>query len=769
MQEIYIKLIIGSLLHDIGKILFRYNDGRNHSQSGGDFLQNEIKIEDPDILDQVRFHHAEHLKRAKVKDDSLAYVTYIADNISSAVDRRKNSGEETGFDRGMALESIFNLLNGNDEEFFYRAEQLEKGINYPSDVSIGFNEGFYGKIVRHIQDSLNGIQFTMEYINSLLEILEADLSFVPSSTMKGEVGDISLFDHVKLTAAFSVCIAAYLQQGNEVVDYKQELFINTKQFYSKKVFLLFSMDMSGIQDFIYTIASKDALKSLRSRSFYLEMLMEHLIDELLEETEMSRANLLYSGGGHAYLILPNTNKIKDKLQKFEKSVNTWLLKEFHTALYLGCAYEECSANALHNEPEGSYRKIFQSVSGKISEKKAHRYEADELIKMNFMESSETVRECKVCRRSDHLNEEDICYICHSLVQMSPYILYKGFFVIVNEPGEKVYLPMPDGHFMIADSQKNLLEQMKKDTGNYIRSYVKNNAYSGLNVAKRLWIGDYTSGDTFEELASESIGINRIAVLRADVDNLGTAFVNGFVSEKYGERYMTISRTATFSRKMSMFFKYHINAILDQGEYYITEKREPGKRKITIVYSGGDDLFVVGSWDEVIGFAVDLYDAFSEFTQRTLSISAGIGIYPGKYPIHNMAARTGELEACAKQNPGKNAVTLFEDSLTFGWDDFENDVLETKLPFLKDFFDQFPKKGKAYLYRMLDLIRNIDDDKINLARLAYAMARLEDEMGQGEADIRFFSSKIYKWIQEKASRKALIAAIYLYVYLNREED
>lgn len=772
MRDTYVKLVIGSLLHDIGKILYRYNDGRNHSKSGAEFLQNEVKINDSDILDQVRFHHMDYLKNAKVKNDSLAYITYIADNISSATDRRKNDTEEFGFDRNMPLESIFNLLNGHDEKHCYSAEPIREKINYPKSGFGGFDEQFYGSIVCDLKKKLEKIEFTEEYVNSLIEVLEEDLSFIPSSTNKGEVGDISLYDHVKLTAAFSLCIVAYLEE-KKINDYKQTLFINinAKQFYSQRVFLLFSMDMSGIQDFIYTIISKDALKSLRSRSFYLEILMEHIIDELLKETEMSRANLLYSGGGHAYLILPNTDEIKDKIGKFEKSVNAWLLEEFHTALYLGCGYQQCSANELHNYPKGSYRKIFQSVASQISEKKTHRYDANELLKMNFLEYSQTTRECKVCRRSDSLNKEDICPICSSLIQMSKYILHRGFFVIVNKPKENVYLPMPNEYAMIADSQTDLLQRMKEDKENYIRSYTKNEVYSGSNIAKRLWVGDYTSGETFEELANESVGINRIAVLRADVDNLGTAFVNGFASEKYGEKYMTISRTATFSRKMSMFFKYHINAILNQGEYYIAEERKPDKRKITIVYSGGDDLFVVGSWDEIIGFAVDLHDAFSKFTQNTLSISAGIGIYPSKYPIHHMAARTGELEDCAKHNPGKNAVTLFEDNLTFDWDTFKNNVLKEKLVFLKDFFNTFPQKGKAYLYRMLDLIRNMDKDTINLARLAYTMARLEDDMKQKQekTKIHSFSFKIYQWIQEEKNKKALIAAIYLYIYLNREKD
>ena len=36
-----------------------------------------------------KFHHGRELASAKLADDSLAYITYIADNISAAGDRRK--------------------------------------------------------------------------------------------------------------------------------------------------------------------------------------------------------------------------------------------------------------------------------------------------------------------------------------------------------------------------------------------------------------------------------------------------------------------------------------------------------------------------------------------------------------------------------------------------------------------------------------------------------------------------------------------------------
>ena len=99
------------------------------------------------------------------------------------------------------------------------------------------------------------------------------MSFVPSSTSAEEVADVSLYDHSKLTAALGCCILQYLEAQGEK-DYAGRLFAHARQFYDEKAFLLYSIDISGIQDFIYTITSDGALKALRARSFYLDLLME---------------------------------------------------------------------------------------------------------------------------------------------------------------------------------------------------------------------------------------------------------------------------------------------------------------------------------------------------------------------------------------------------------------------------------------------------------------------------------------------------------------
>ena len=46
MTDERIKLIIGSLLHDVGKIIYRTSDRRTHAESGYHFLKEETNIED---------------------------------------------------------------------------------------------------------------------------------------------------------------------------------------------------------------------------------------------------------------------------------------------------------------------------------------------------------------------------------------------------------------------------------------------------------------------------------------------------------------------------------------------------------------------------------------------------------------------------------------------------------------------------------------------------------------------------------------------------
>lgn len=777
MTDKQLKLAAGSLLHDFGKLLSRCSDGRDSGADGYEYLKERSLLKDHgEILDCIRYHYGSSLKKAGVSDDAVCYVTYIADMIAAASDGISDLSKHSRAVREIPSGSVFNILNGNDAACVYAPALLsgDGKINHPERSVYSFSEKFYEDIVSDITASLEKMTLSDEYIDSLLTLLESRLAYIPSSAEKSGKRDISLYDHVKLTAAFSLCIEQYLTE-QEKTGYKQELSESTEEFFSKKAFCIYSMDISGIQNFIYNVSSKGALKGMRSRSFYLEVFLENAVDELLVRLGLCRANVIYTGGGHTYMLVPGTQRAVEIIADFESGLNSWLRDTFSVDLYAAGGYSFCSANDLKNIPDGSYRSIFSDVSRMISEKKLHRYTSSDIAMLNRGSVSDHSRECSICHRSDKLTEEDECTICRGLKNLSSAIIgYSSFFVVLKREYDEGSVPLPFGCSLHACPENKISELISSP--DYVRAYSKNKGYTGLDKVSDIWVGDYSAERSFEDLVSASDGISRLGVIRADVDHMGQAFVNGFVKTG-GGKYETLSRTSALSGKLSLFFKLHINSILKNGEFQLFRNKNDKKRNAVIIYSGGDDLFIAGGWDDIICFAVDLYREFRKFTQGTLTFSAGIGIFDSKFPVSAMAYQTGRLESMSKQynNKGivKNAVTLFDKTGTYSWDEFIDDVLGQKLSALQDYFDDSRFHGKGLLYRMLELIRDKSSgDRLNIARFAYLLSNLKPEQDRPEAEhekYNVFSRKIYRWIQDENECRKLVTAIYIYAYMCRESE
>ncbi len=75
---------------------------------------------------------------------------------------------------------------------------------------IRFDKDRYAAIVNKLKAILVDLERS-DLPRQPLNVLEATLSFVPSSTTRVEVVDVSLFDHLKLTGALGACIWHYLQ------------------------------------------------------------------------------------------------------------------------------------------------------------------------------------------------------------------------------------------------------------------------------------------------------------------------------------------------------------------------------------------------------------------------------------------------------------------------------------------------------------------------------------------------------------------------------
>lgn len=822
-KEILIK---GALLHDIGKVCYRTGKRINHSKLGGDFLEQYLKPneETKRLLNCVRYHHKDYLQKAKLDKNDLAYIVYEADNIASGMDRRENEGEEKGFDPKLNLDSIFSVFYSDKEiqvanKYPLIYKDINKAFNYPrKDISLATNsnyEALLNKIKSHfITKDINQIS-----INQLLQIIEEGFSYVPSSTNRAEVCDISLYVHSKITSAVASCMKLYFDE-QQIQDYKKYCFNSgSKIFRNEKIYLLISGDISGIQDFIYTIPSKGALKTLRGRSLYIDLLLEEFIDEYLEQIGLSRANVLYSGGGHFYILAPNIKDTKKAIDKLQAKMNRWLMENIGINLYLAIGTAECSANNLmKSEAQGN---LFATVNKKLKDDKTIRYSKDEdFLEYIFnveKEEDTAKKECNICHNLvDKLweynsDEEIACEFCLNLYKLGQDILTQDLVFVISE--EKI-----DGGIKIFGKDKDLymyavnIEDIDMFKEKILRIYSKNNLLEN-DLAIRLYLADYSAKNendevmTFDDLAKSSCkidkGIKRLGVLRLDIDDLGIAFSSGFVSDKDkiedNLRYATLSRYADLSKDISMFFKVAINKIcagdligcvdFEEKAFNIFGIAKAKKRKVNIIYAGGDDLFLVGAWDEVLEVAIDINRAFKQFTNGKLTLSAGMAMFSPTYPISKMAEIAGLLVQMSKNRKDKNSIALFgmetnlkangqlECKHIYTWTDFEMKVCKEKMNYLLARLsfdgDKFNKLsvGKSLIYRLMDLIQLADEDKLNIARFAYVLARMQPKQDKDEQKRKVyedFVSKMYQWINNNEDKKQLATALNLLVYYLRDK-
>lgn len=747
MKKEKIDLVYGSLLHAIGKVI----QGSRHDEKDLGTIEAEWfrRFSDNEKI-------AQQISKATSSDlptglapDSLVYITAAAAKIASGLKgATRTHGEKEDFQSKQS--DIFNVFSDNSSQRYLDARPLEldgepnyaKGSSEPSDQSD------YDLIVETLEKEFERLDFSQSEIDALLNLLESTLSYVPVSTRTKELSDISLATYSRLTAGFALAIEDYFADKN-CRDYEKVLGQDLEAFYSEKAFLLASFDLSGIQDFIYNIATAGAAKQLKARSLYLDFMGEHIADSLLEKLELTRANLLYVGGGHAYFILPNTEKTRESLASFEAEFNHFLVKHFQTGLYVAFGWSPFSANDM-TTTLADYRKVYQTTSRMISQKKISRYDAKTLLELNQGGKS-SQRECAICHSIEKLtksNDQEVCHICAGMYRFSKEI-QEDYYIVTKEKG----LPIGPGAYISGISKDDL------DKEEWDRIYVKNSYSTDILKATHVFVGDYKYDEIYEyaKLSQDSEtgqGIKRLAVVRLDVDDLGAAFMAGF-SYQDGGKYNTLARSATFSRSMSLFFKVYINQFAKE-------------KKLSIIYAGGDDVFAIGSWQDIIEFTICLRQNFIKWTNGKLTLSAGIGLFPDKTPVSLMAEETGKLEGAAKDND-KDSISLFEKAYTLKFDQFIDNVYNGKLKSIRYYFNIQDERGKSFVYRLIELLRNYD--RMNIARLAYYLTRLEDQTSKDKKEeFKEFKDLFFSWYTGSDNeRKEAEIALLLYIYEIRKDS
>jgi len=703
-----LTVAFGGLLHDIGKFVQRANwdEKKSHEEWGYEFLYG-FKDKNP-VFEKLalftRYHHKDSLERAEIRDIrllNLLWIVYEADNLSS----KERVGEKPQF--GNPMLSVFSSVNidkGETKTYYYDLEEYKPDIFFkPIAEKITIDKRKYFDQYRKFKtEFMKLIENNAFDFNRILALLEMYTTFIPS-TMTGE-DDVSLYDHLKTTSAIALCL--YYYHRDELNRNIRNKILDRSEF----KYILIGGDISGIQDFIYTISSKGALKYLRARSAFLELLTEDVVEEIVERLNLTRANVIYSGGGHFFILAPNTGEVKEKLDNLVKSINQWLFDRFHGKLYLAVDFIELNGKSferLELNGESIWDKIVHKLKIKKNQKFLDMLDKNILIEGDYWKNKEI---CEVCRTStDKLFHEDellVCNSCRELLNLGRYLPKIEVFVRyrydenLRDKFPAISLPFSMFYGLYEPVEK-MLEYFPKNVTIYAKnSFGLEEKYYGYKTIP-YFVSDYVAikedGEikNFDELGRDARGVEKIAVLKMDVDDLGKIFSRGLPEDK-----RTLSRYATLSRFMNHFFKNCIRLIAERDLEVlevIRNKELPrlfesnGKRNVVVVYSGGDDLFIVGSWNDVFELAFEIRELFGEYVgwNPNITLSAGFAVFDPKYPLYRMAKITSDRLEYAKdegeETEGdikiKDRIMLFERSkprefkethkVSYTWNEFKS--------------------------------------------------------------------------------------------------
>ena len=704
MEDNIIQL--AALLHDVGKFWQGTGESGSHSELSSRFINAYVPEQWQEAAGLVSLHHDPSAYREE--EDRALKTIVCADWLSSGERRGLAEEEEKGKRKETPLMSIFSEIDiGKGKpasELYYpiKKMELDKEVIFPNPLEKRGGDWLtedYVSLWDDFVEEIGGIKKEITdfdaYFSTLYYLLQKYTWCVPSAVCK----DVSLFDHLKTTCAIASCLCnaekKYLDTlnlkrmngGTKGLSKEEEKGLNK----DNHPFLLIGGDVSGVQKFIYSITSKGAVKGLRGRSFYLELVSGSIAKYILGELELPITNLLYCGGGHFYLLAPRD--VEPDLKRLREEIAEILLEIHNVELYLVLDWLPLSAADFQKDKFGeAWRGISKNIARSKKRKFAEISKPHEKI-FGPIDKGGTIKTCKICGsevKEKEEEEREICNFCKSLEGLAKEIGKANYWIEIWKKDVKI-IDKEKGSWKEALSkfgvEYEFVESMESDLktrdAGRISVYKLNdtnfsdivpglkNAKSPISfgfkfMAKNTpWVQKEKIKE-FSDLANASEGIKNWAVLRADVDNLGKIF-----SEGLGEN-RTISRVSNLSTMFSLFFTGWVEKICEEDEY---------KGKVYAIYSGGDDLFVVGAWDKMPELGKRIYDDFRTFTcmNPSITLSTGITIAPSeKYPLYQVADLAGKALDKSKDLKEENSTPEEKDGITFldkpmKWDKFAGEV------------------------------------------------------------------------------------------------
>lgn len=429
-------------------------------------------------------------------------------------------------------------------------------------------------------------------------------------------------------------------------------------------FLLIGGDTAGIQEFLYTISSKAAAKGLRGRSVFLQLLSDATVRAILRELDLPWTSVVYVAGGNFLALAPGGAAVEQQLEQFARIFNETLLTIGRGDLNLALGWAPIPTTAVA-EPE-RWREGIARVKERQAQAKRQRFseiarEKWELVFAPVDEGGE--RFCAVCHHGLDENEGKlleweegeealICELCDSFRELAEEIRHDQLWMVVELMDAEVAQgrgwsdaltrltnlryrftnqkpAAPQGSVIYAINTLNFLDSGVGAHGfrlmaNVTPKMTDEDVIHARQEAMRgrlAYSGEPRVGAVrdFDMLARDAEGAKWIGVLRMDVDNLGAVFT------RWGPE-RALAGTSALSQAMELFFGGWLNKAV----------RQECVNSAFVIYAGGDDLFIVGAWDQMIKLAERIRNDFNQYTgcNPHLTISAGISLMErAKYPLY----------------------------------------------------------------------------------------------------------------------------------------
>lgn len=603
----------------------------------------------------------------KNEDDELAKIIKRADCIASAIDRNDEiHDEEKKNKKGRfitsRLHNIFYEVDfGKDRvDAQYGLNSIEK-LGYPvqnyAEKNIiksadEYNQ-LYKKFEQEVKQDIYSQQIDLYTINRMYALLFKYFTSVPASTYEGNRTYVSLFDHLKLTAAIAGCL--YLNKNHE------------------ENFYMYEFDISGIQKFIYKVVegsnTKPGIaKALRGRSIFINLLTNAVTYSILNEFGLHASNIIFNTGGGGMILLPCVEDVKERVSKVEIKIKKEMLKLFAHDITFVSALVDMNANELE---------LFKTLKSlelksKLDEaklKKFNEFMADDDF---YITESDSQNICDLCGMVTHNSKR--CAMCSVIESISEYYTKNDDFQIIysfNKEMSKVYDPcIVDLGFVTVI----LTTQIDKEclSNAYVES-VNNEKLGNVRFNANLVPKKNGQIKNFQEIAEEIVpsefGDKKLAILKMDVDNLGVLFAFGLKENPENPILQrSISKYLTLSRLLELFFgKYLKDICVETSKKLFSNIQEitDNSDMFYVNYAGGDDLVIIGPAYGIIQLSHVIEEKFCKFVLNSnITISGGIHIQNDKSPIRFGIQRADDMLELSKSAKGKHHISVMDTSLEF---------------------------------------------------------------------------------------------------------